>query len=307
MLSPGLRGMPKRPGLQGPELAVHDFVGDWVVSEVQWKPRLKKDARKGRYIMRFIVASEVFELFPGLKLPVAVAEGIHPTTDAPGIETMWQQSWEEAARTASDYQSPQSHPRVAPWREAMTAMGVSGRKFPSSIEALLRRAFKGGEPPRINPLVDFYNAVSLRHVVPAGGFDLEEIDGALELRLTRQEDTFQPLDGSSEVSVEPGEVAYASGNEILPRYFVWKQSARLDVTPARAEGSLAVTQTLVEAVYGLDLVEASPAIYEIHPLGVAGVDKVVAAAGIHLVVAIAGDDFVVTATTPEADRCLSCP
>jgi hypothetical protein len=45
--------------------------------------------------------------------------------------------------------------------EAMTAMGVSGRKFPSSIEDLLRRAFKGGEPLRINPLVDFYNVVSL--------------------------------------------------------------------------------------------------------------------------------------------------
>ena len=193
---------------------------------MQWKPRLKKGTRKGRYIMRFVVASEVFELFPGLKLPVAVAEGVHPTTDVPGIETMWLQSWEEAARTASDYQSPQSHPRVAPWREAMTAMGVSGRKFPSSVEALLRRAFKGGEPPRINPLVDFYNAVSLRHVVPAGGFDLEEIDGALELRLTRQEDTFQPLDGSSEVDVEPGEVAYASGNEILTRHFVWKQSRK---------------------------------------------------------------------------------
>ena len=98
--------------------------------------------------MKFTVASEVFELFPGLKLPVAVAEGIHPTTDAPGIETMWLRSWEEATRTASDHQSPQSHTRVAPWREAMSAMGVSGRKFPSSIEALLRRAFKGGEPPR---------------------------------------------------------------------------------------------------------------------------------------------------------------
>ena len=187
---------------------------------------IKSDARKGRYIRRFVVASEVFELFPGLKFPVAVAEEIHPTPDAPGIETMWLQSWEEAARTASDYHSPQSHPQVAPWREAMTAMGVSGRKFPSSIEALLRRVFKGGEPPRINPLVDFYNAVSLRHVVPAGGFDLEDIDGALELRLTRQKDTFQPLDGSSEVGVEPGEVAYASGNEILTRYFVWKQSRK---------------------------------------------------------------------------------
>ena len=99
------------------------------VSEVQGKPRLKEDTRKGRYVMRFVVASEVFELFPDLKLPVAVAEGIHPTTDAPGIQTMWRRSWEEAARKASDYENPQSHPRVAPRRDAMTAMGVSGRKL----------------------------------------------------------------------------------------------------------------------------------------------------------------------------------
>src|SRR5215213_10972048 len=157
---------------------------------------------------------------------VAVAEDVSPSADAARVEELWRQSWEDAARSASDYDNPQSHPRVAAWRTAMGGMGISGRKFPSSIESLLRRAFKGGDPPRINPLVDYYNAVSLRHVVPAGGFDLEEIDGALELRLTRQEDTFQPLDGSSEVGVEPGEVAYASGNEILTRYFVWKQSRK---------------------------------------------------------------------------------
>jgi hypothetical protein len=38
-------------------------------------------------------------------------------------------------------------------------------------------------------------------------------------------------------------------------------TARLvDVSPARSEGSLAVTQGSVVAVYGLDLVEAGPAI-----------------------------------------------
>jgi hypothetical protein len=68
----------------------------------------------------------------------------------------------------------------------------------------------------------------------------------------------------------------------------------LDVTPARAEGSLAVTQGLVVSVYSLDLVEAWPAIYVIHPI------EVVAVASVHLVVAIAGDDLVVAAATPEA-------
>lgn len=176
--------------------------------------------------MRFMVAQEIFELFPGLKLPVAVAEGIDPTTDAAGVEELWRHSWEQAARTAQGYDSPQSHPRVAAWREAMNETGISGRKFPSSVESLLRRAFKGGEAPRINPLVDFYNAISLRHVVPAGGFDLDEIGETLELRLTRAEDAFHPLDGSAPESVEPDEVAYVSGNEVLTRHFVWKQSRR---------------------------------------------------------------------------------
>src|SRR5215203_488144 len=75
---------------------------------------------------------------------------------------------------------------------------------------------------------------------------------------------------------------------------------RLDVTPARAEGSLAVTQGLVVAVNGLDLVKAGSAIYIVHPVCVAREDKVVAVASIHLVVAVAKDDLVVALAAPEA-------
>ena len=174
--------------------------------------------------MRFVVSPKIFELYPGLKLPVVVAQGLEPTANSIRVEKLWREAWEEAGLLASTYANAQSHPRVAAWREAMAATGVSGRKYPSSVESLLRRAFKGGEPPRINPLVDFYNSISLRYVVPAGGFDLALLGDALELRLTREADTFRPLDSASAERVEPAEVAYASGNEILTRHFVWKQS-----------------------------------------------------------------------------------
>ena len=68
----------------------------------------------------------------------------------------------------------------------------------------------------------------------------------------------------------------------------------------RAERSLAVTQGLVVAMNGLDLVEARPAIYVIQGACVARVDTVGAGAGVHLVVAFAGDDLVVTAATSDA-------
>ena len=68
----------------------------------------------------------------------------------------------------------------------------------------------------------------------------------------------------------------------------WQQALIALWDVINAEGSLAVTQGIVVAVYGLDLVVTGPAIYVIHTVGVARVDKVVTVAGVHLVVAFAG-------------------
>lgn len=182
--------------------------------------------------MQFTVAPQVFARFPGLRLPVAVAGGVDNSADNPQVLREWQDAWTRAAEVAGIYGNAQSHPRVQPWRARFRAMGVSGKEFPSSVEALVRRALKGGEPFRINPLVDFYNTISLRHTVPAGGFDLEQIEGPLELRHTRAGDTFASLEREASVMVPPGEVAYAAGQMVLTRHFVWRQARTGLITPA---------------------------------------------------------------------------
>lgn len=190
--------------------------------------------------MRFEVAPAVFARFPGLRLAVAVARDISTRDNcADGAATQavaaeWRAAWERGGQSATEYGNAQSHPRIQPWRERFAAMGVSGKQFPSSAEALLRRAMKGGEPFSINPLVDFYNSVSLRHSVPAGAFDLGALAGlgdAIELRLSHVGDTFLALDEETPVAVPPGEVSYAVGSTILTRHFVWRQSRAGLVTP----------------------------------------------------------------------------
>ncbi len=173
--------------------------------------------------MSFTIEPVIFERFPGICIVVAVAHGIDNQQEQPAITARWQEAWANAA-SAARYGNAQSHPRVQPWRERFQAMGVSGKQFPSSIEALLRRALKGGAPFSINPLVDFYNTISLRHLVPAGAFDLEPLRGPLELRLSRAGDTFLSLDADEPLDVPPGEVSYASGSTILTRHFVWRQA-----------------------------------------------------------------------------------
>ncbi|MBI4278783.1 MAG: hypothetical protein HY660_10030, partial [Armatimonadetes bacterium] len=171
-----------------------------------------------------------YERFAGLRRAGAGARGVDNASPTPGVDEFLAAAW-SAIRAGFPSPNPQLHPRIRPWRDRFAAMGVSGKQFPSSVEALVRRALKNPDPLRINPLVDFYNAVSLRYAVPAGGFDLAALHGDLELRLTRAGERFLALDADAEETVRAGEVAYADGATILTRHFVWRQARAGLITP----------------------------------------------------------------------------
>jgi DNA/RNA-binding domain of Phe-tRNA-synthetase-like protein len=162
-------------------------------------------------------------------------------TANPEIDALLADSWRAMGELAATYGSAQQHPLVAPWRDALRAMGGNGKKFPCAIESMVRRAFKSPEPVRLNPLTDFLHAMSLRHVVPLGAFDAAESGGGqIELRRTRAGDTFHALDADEAVAVEPGEVAYAWQQHVLTRHFVWRQAARALITPQTADAVIVV-------------------------------------------------------------------
>lgn len=181
--------------------------------------------------MRFSLHPDLFETFPGLVIAGVVARGIDNQTPHRTAMVRWEERWREAAQHVDEFGNAQSHPRIIPWRERMRAAGAPPKKFPSSIEALLRRASKGGEPFAINPLVDTYNSVSLHHVVPAGGFDLDALPGDLELRRSREGDRFTALGEETPLAVPAGEISYAAGSTILTRHFVWRQSGQGAIAP----------------------------------------------------------------------------
>ena len=200
--------------------------------------------------MEFSVEPEIFARFPGMRLAVVVAHDVDNRADRPAVAEAWARTWSAAGAAVAPYGNAQSHPRVLAWRQRFQAMGVSMRHFPTSIEALLRRAMKGGAPFCINPLVDFYNGVSLRHAVPVGGFDLDRVSGPLTVRLTRDGDTFAALDGSGPVQVPTGEVAYATGTTVLTRQLMWRQ-ARDGLIHRETRAVFLVSESLPEAGSGL--------------------------------------------------------
>ena len=181
---------------------------------------------------QFHTAPEIFTSFPGLRIAVVVTHDLDNTRARPAIAALWQAAWQHAGAEGLRYGNAQTHPKIAPWRERFKAMGVSPKEFPTSIEAMVPRASKGGEPFIINPAVDLYNAISLQNIVPAGAFDLATLPDDLEARLSRNGDSFWGLDVAEPVAVSAGETCYASDSTVVTRHFLWRRSRAGLVTTA---------------------------------------------------------------------------
>lgn len=178
----------------------------------------------------FRVADELFARFPGLTIGVVVAHALQPPRDPEAIAHLLAGA-QERFREAWGGRPPQEHPRIAPWRRAFQALGLSGVKYPSSIEALARRALSEKGVPSILPLVDLYNAVSLRHVIPMGGHDLDAIEHSVVLGPTRGGERFQALFSETVETAGAGEIAYLDGEDVLTRHWVWRQGHKDRITP----------------------------------------------------------------------------
>jgi DNA/RNA-binding domain of Phe-tRNA-synthetase-like protein len=82
----------------------------------------------------------------------------------------------------------------------------------------------------VNPLVDLYNAVSLKFLVPMGGHDISSLEGDIFLGFADGGEPFSPMEGGEDESAEAGEVVYKDFRSVLTRRWVWRQSSKDKVT-----------------------------------------------------------------------------
>ncbi|MGQ9508149.1 MAG: B3/B4 domain-containing protein [Thermodesulfobacteriota bacterium] len=179
--------------------------------------------------MLFSIQKELFDLLPDLIIGVVVAQGVNNSLYCDEIEALFQESIERLKKTFQA-EKPQEHLRIKPWRNAFAKLGISGSKFPSSIESLTRRVLKGNSLPRINPLVDLYNSISLKYLVPMGGHDLDTLKGNICLRFADGWEPFIPLGGGEKIIVPKGELVYRDDQDVLTRNWVWRQCDKDKVT-----------------------------------------------------------------------------
>ena len=128
------------------------------------------------------------------------------------------------------------------WRAAYKAFGVKKTSYRSSVERLVKAIQQGRGLPEVSSLVDGYNAVSAKHLVPIGADDLDKLSGDLAFRMAREADSFFAL-GAARAQNDPpkaGEVVYADGEKLLCRRWNWYQDARSATTAATRHAVLTI-------------------------------------------------------------------
>lgn len=212
--------------------------------------------------MRFRIEEPFWELFPDARIGVVVVRGVDNAAGAAAARTALGEAASEAAASLGEADVA-AHPTVAPWREAYRAFGAKPSKYRSSIEGLLRSA-RGGGVRSVNPLVDLYNAVSLRFLVPCGGEDLAAVRGDVLLTRAVGDEAFVPLGSDESQPPAPGEVIYRDDLGVICRNWNWREAERtkltattrdavlvLEALPSTAEGHLrAACDDLAAAVRG---------------------------------------------------------
>ncbi|MGC5006636.1 B3/B4 domain-containing protein [Streptomyces sp. DT203] len=130
--------------------------------------------------------------------------------------------------------APHEDPHVAAWRDTYTAFGAKPSRTRNSAEALARRALTDAGLPRINLLVDLYNAISVAHLIPVGGEDTDRIKGAMRLVRSTGQEPFRTVAGGEETveHPEPGEVVWCDDEGVTCRRWNWRQGVRTRLTEA---------------------------------------------------------------------------
>ncbi|MFI6318148.1 B3/4 domain-containing protein [Nonomuraea sp. NPDC050556] len=146
--------------------------------------------------MRFSHAPEIWADFPTLAAGVVHARY---TSVADRVDFY----------TARAFQGPEAElPEIQAWRRAFSQMGLKPTQYRCASESLLRRLRKEGVLPRVHPLVDLCNAISVAFAIPVAAIDVSRVAGSLEVRYAKGDETYQTFGGSLE-NPAPGEVIFA--------------------------------------------------------------------------------------------------
>lgn len=158
--------------------------------------------------------------FRALSIMVEAAPILHPEVAPAALARACQQvlnddvAWADAHLTA--------------WDDVFKTFGAKPKRTPCSANALRKRVLKEGELPSLDPIVDIYNAISVRYAIPVGGENFAAYSGVPRLTIADGSEPFDTLKEGQPIVEYPdaGEVIWRDDIGVTCRRWNWRQGVR---------------------------------------------------------------------------------
>lgn len=144
--------------------------------------------------MYFQHSHEIWRDYPDLVPGVVLAEGLRNDVSVAARVAAFESIARERLAAASEAELPE----IQAWRRTFSSMGLKPTQYRCASESLLRRFRKEGSLPRIHPLIDLCNAISLAFAIPVAAFDVSRISGWLEVRYGSGSERYVTFSGETE-------------------------------------------------------------------------------------------------------------
>lgn len=176
----------------------------------------------------------MFSFTPTVELTViALAPGFRAISilvEASGVQhpEIARDALNDACRAMTTQDVPWAEEHIAAWRDVFKQFGAKPARTPSSVEALRKRVIRDGTLPAIDPVVDLYNAISIKYALPIGGENAAAYVGAARLVRADGNESFDTLKEGESCTERPeqGEVIWRDDVGVTCRRWNWRQGVR---------------------------------------------------------------------------------
>ncbi|HFI0399994.1 TPA: B3/4 domain-containing protein [Streptococcus suis] len=177
----------------------------------------------------FVVDSSFWSLFPDAKIGVLLLKDYKTPVQSPDELVKLLEESNGIAQKFLTEDTFSENEVIRTYRQAYQKFKTK-KGARSSIEALLKRSTSDRPVTTISPLVDIYNAASLRFGLPCGAEDLDTFVGNLQLTITEGGDEFYLIGDENNNPTLPGEVCYKDDKGAVCRCFNWRDGERTMIT-----------------------------------------------------------------------------
>jgi len=160
---------------------------------------------------------EVAEEYPKLAVCIGLISGVTVQKENEQLRELKKAVYEEVRRKYS-IEALKDDLTVRAYRDFYWRLDIDPTKTRPSGEALLRRVLHGDDLPNICTVVDAYNLVSMKTIVPISGFNRDRLAPPFQIRFARNDEIFTGIGISAPMFLTTKMLVLVDRKQILSIY-----------------------------------------------------------------------------------------